>query len=161
MSSGLTCWPCLRLHHLDWKGNSMKGAMTMSNIRGIGFVDRINWMHATCLSRCYPPLLHGHPPPLSGFAHQSIVSPPTPSPGWRQVLTLIQLHQLLLSTEGQPPTQLHFPTAFNLMPFSHGKHIVFHSGFNSIVHILKPAHQFFHDNYITTSLNESKKCPEC
>ena len=156
----------LCLGHLDWKGNSIKGAkvgFTPANVQYLGDqvcppdkLDACNlliWLLSTLAARSSTP--------LSGFAHQSIVSPPTPSPGWRQVLTLIQLHQLLLSTEGQPPTQLHFPTAFNLMPFSHGKHIVFHSGFNSIVHILKPAHQFFHDNYITTSLNESKKCPEC
>ena len=35
-------------------------------------------MHVTCLSgRWYPPYAHdGHPPPLSGFVHQSIVPPP-------------------------------------------------------------------------------------
>ena len=108
------------------KGQNMKpGSMlplTMSNIREIKLVDRINCMHVTCLSGCYPPLQHGHPPPLSGFAHQSIVSPP--SPGWGQVLTLIQLYQLLC-TKGQPPTQLHFPTAFTLMAFSHGKHVLY------------------------------------
>ena len=67
------------------KGQNMKpGSMlplTMSNIREIKLVDRINCMHVTCLSGCYPPLQHGHPPPLSGFAHQSIVSPPKPRVG--------------------------------------------------------------------------------